>query len=203
MKRKDETYKIYKIVISILVGTLLFFSSIVAIKVHAEEKPETIVDIVEEAVEEMKEVIDNIPTCTDESIKKEDLFLKIVEKRYNKNISEPEEVEEHEDYTEETYEEEVYETYTTTYSPDYLRTMGVVYDGGFRYTWYSERVLPGGGLNIQGRWSDGNFVRDGDGYICVASEDFAKGTVLETPWGMAKVYDRGCAHGTIDVYTSW
>ena len=100
---------------------------------------------------------------------------------------------------------QVTQTTTTSskYSPDYLRNMGVVYDGGWRYTWYSERVLPGGGLNIPGRWSDRNFVRDENGYICVASSDLAKGTVIDTPWGVAKVYDCGCASGTIDVYTSW
>ena len=89
------------------------------------------------------------------------------------------------------------------YSPSDLMTMGVIYWGGWRFTWYSERVLPGGGLNIPGRWSDGNFVRDCDGYLCVASSDLSKGTVLETPWGTAKVYDCGCASGTIDMYVSW
>lgn len=89
------------------------------------------------------------------------------------------------------------------YSPSDLMTMGVIYWGDWRFTWYSENVLPGGGLSIPGRWSDGNFVRDCDNYICVASSDLSKGTVLETPWGMAKVYDCGCASGTIDIYTSW
>lgn len=89
------------------------------------------------------------------------------------------------------------------YSPDDLMMMGVIYWGGWRFTWYSENVLPGGGLDIPGRWSDGNFVRDCDNYICVASSDLPKGTIIETPWGTAKVYDCGCASGTIDVYTSW
>ena len=89
------------------------------------------------------------------------------------------------------------------YSPNYLKNMGVVYDGGWRYTWYSEKVLPGGGLNIPGRYSDGNFVRDVNGYLCIASSDFSKGTILNTPWGTAKVYDTGCASGTIDMYVSW
>lgn len=89
------------------------------------------------------------------------------------------------------------------YTPEYLMVMGVIYWGDYRFTWYSERVLPGGGLDIPGRWSDGNFVRDGDGYLCVASSDLEKGTVLETPWGTAKVYDCGCASGTIDMYVSW
>jgi hypothetical protein len=92
---------------------------------------------------------------------------------------------------------------TYKYSPSYLMNMGVIYDSGWKYTWYSERVLPGGGLNIPGRWSDGDFVRDENGYICVASSDLAKGTVIETPWGTAKVYDCGCASGTIDIYVSW
>ena len=98
---------------------------------------------------------------------------------------------------------QIEQTSYSTYSPSDLRNMGVIYDGGWRYTWYSERVLPGGGLNIPGRYSDGNFVRDENGYICVASSDLAKGTVINTPWGTAKVYDCGCASGTIDIYVSW
>lgn len=84
--------------------------------------------------------------------------------------------------------------------------MGVVEDGETRYTWYSERVLPGGGLtelNENGRHVEGGFVVDGDGYIAVASSDHEKGTVLDTPFGAAKVYDTGCASGTIDVYTNF
>lgn len=95
------------------------------------------------------------------------------------------------------------QTSYSTYSPSDLMNLGVIYDGGYKYTWYSEQVLPGGGLDIPGRYSDGNFVRDENGYICVASSDFDKGTILETPWGTAKVYDCGCASGTIDIYTSW
>ena len=88
-----------------------------------------------------------------------------------------------------------------------LRAMGVVYDGGTRYTWYSQQVLPGGGLtelNANGRTFDGaGHVVDGDGYIAVASSDHEMGTVLDTPWGAAKVYDCGCDSGTVDVYTAW
>ncbi len=91
----------------------------------------------------------------------------------------------------------------SSYSPSDLMNLGVIYDGGYKYTWYSEQVLPGGGLDIPGRYSDGNFVRDENGYICIASSDFDKGTIIETPWGTAKVYDCGCANGTIDVYVSW
>ena len=85
--------------------------------------------------------------------------------------------------------------------------LGVVSDESHFYTWYSERTLPGYGLtelNENGRWSDGEFVRDGDGYIAVASCDHEKGEVIETPWGAAKVYDTGYLQpGQIDVYTSF
>lgn len=84
--------------------------------------------------------------------------------------------------------------------------LGVVEDGETRYTWYSQNVLPGGGLdelNANGRHVEGGYVVDGDGYIAVASSDHEKGTVIETPFGTAKVYDTGCASGTIDVYTNF
>lgn len=89
-------------------------------------------------------------------------------------------------------------------SPSELRTQGVIYANGIKYTWYSEKVLPGGGLNIPGRHVDGNgYVCDGDGYICVASCDYPQGTVLSTPFGPAKVYDVCPTSGIVDVYVSW
>lgn len=85
------------------------------------------------------------------------------------------------------------------------KSKGVVYYAGHRETYYSQRVLPGGGLKIPGRHvnaSDGT-VRDADGYICVASSDLEMGTVVETSLGTGKVYDSGCASGTIDIYVDW
>lgn len=81
---------------------------------------------------------------------------------------------------------------------------GVNYFNGHRETYYSQKVLPGGGLKIPGRHvaSDGT-IRDADGYICVASSDYPKGTVVQTSLGAGKVYDTGCASGTIDLYTDW
>lgn len=81
---------------------------------------------------------------------------------------------------------------------------GVVYYNGHRETYYSQRVLPGYGLSIPGRHvaSDGT-IRDIDNYICVASSDLPKGTLVDTSLGMGKVYDSGCASGTIDIYTDW
>ena len=42
--------------------------------------------IVKEIVDEVRDAIDSIPTCTEESIKREDAFLRVVEKRYNQSI---------------------------------------------------------------------------------------------------------------------
>ena len=84
------------------------------------------------------------------------------------------------------------------------KSKGVNYFNGHKETWYSQRVLPGGGLKIPGRHVDGQgLVCDGDGYICVASSDYSKGTIVETSLGTGKVYDCGCASGTIDIYTDW
>lgn len=85
-------------------------------------------------------------------------------------------------------------------------SMGVKYFNGHRETWYSQRVLPGKGLNIPGRHvaSDGT-IRDKDGYIVLASDlSYApRGTIIQTSLGSGKVYDTGCAYGTIDIYTDW
>ena len=81
-----------------------------------------------------------------------------------------------------------------------LKWMGVVECGGWRYTYYEESVLPGGGLDIPGRHHDEGRVCDIDGYVCVASSDLPFGTVVDTPVGMGKVYDCGCDSGIIDIY---
>lgn len=97
------------------------------------------------------------------------------------------------------------ERYKTKYSSRYFRSMGVVHYGGKRWTWYSQRVLPGGGLRIPGRHLDGSgYVCDKNNYICLASNDLRKGTVINTPFGkQGKIYDCGCAHNTIDTYVGW
>lgn len=88
-------------------------------------------------------------------------------------------------------------------TPEEFRYIGTFNWNGYRWTYYSERVLPGGGLNIPGRWSDTYFVRDGEGNICLASSDLGWGTYVPTPWGQGRVYDCGCASGTLDVYVTW
>lgn len=94
---------------------------------------------------------------------------------------------------------------TTIYSAADLRYQGVIHWGGWRWTWYSQNVLPGGGLNIPGRHVDANgYVCDENGFICLASGSLAKGTIVETPFGKkGKIYDCGCAADTLDVYTNF
>lgn len=97
-------------------------------------------------------------------------------------------------------------TYSASYSSGSVLTKsgGVNYYNGWKETWYSQQVLPGGGLNIPGRYVDeGGLVRDADGYICVACSDLAYGSVVQTSLGAGKVYDSGCASGVIDIYTNW
>lgn len=94
-----------------------------------------------------------------------------------------------------------------TYSNERLTvSKGALYFNNHKETYYSEKVLPGTGLNIPGRHvAEDGTIRDGDGYICVAAnQDYmAKGSILITSLGPAKVYDTGCAYGTIDIYVSW
>ena len=66
--------------------------------------------------------------------------------------------------------------------------------------------MPGNGLRIPGRHvADDGTIRDEEGYICVAADPgfMSKGSILITSLGPAKVYDSGCAYGTIDIYVSW
>ena len=87
----------------------------------------------------------------------------------------------------------------TSVSYEEFMVAGVVYSNGYKYTYYSQSVLPGGGLNIPGRHVSGGFVRDGNGYIVLAN-DAPKGTIIETPFGTGMVYDRGTYGSHIDVY---
>ena len=86
-----------------------------------------------------------------------------------------------------------------------LRFQGVINWNGTKWTYYSQSVLPGGGLRIPGRHVSGGFVRDADGYISVAaSPGIPHGTVVATPFGSpGKVYDTcaNCSSNWFDAYT--
>ena len=86
------------------------------------------------------------------------------------------------------------------------RSNGSIRVFGHRETWYSTNE--GCGKNtawpIPGKHvADDGTIRDEDGYVCVASSDHRKHAVVMTSVGPGKVYDTGCSHGTIDVYTNW
>ena len=83
---------------------------------------------------------------------------------------------------------------------------GALYYNDHKETYYSQNVLPGEMLDIPGRHVafDGT-IRDEDDYICVAADYsyLAYGEVVETSLGWGKVYDTGCAYGTVDLYVDW
>ena len=86
------------------------------------------------------------------------------------------------------------------------QSRGALYFNGHKETYYSQRVLPGTSLNILGRHvADDGTVRDAEGYICVAADYsyLPYGTVVMTSLGPGKVYDTGCAAGTVDLYVDW
>lgn len=78
---------------------------------------------------------------------------------------------------------------------------GVIHWSGLKFTYYSQSVLPGGGLNIPGRHvNDDGYIADGDGYIVLAN-NAPLGTIIDTPFGYkGKVYDRGTVGNHFDVY---
>lgn len=80
---------------------------------------------------------------------------------------------------------------------------GVWYDNNYRYTWYSSNAAYHYRTPEWTAGTDGIY-RDSEGYVVVASSDHAQGTVItDTPFGPAKVYDTGCASGTLDIYTNY
>ena len=97
------------------------------------------------------------------------------------------------------------ETNKAQYSASEFMNMGVIHWNGWRWTWYSEKVLPGKGLDVPNRHSDSNgYICDNNDYICLSSSSLNMGTVIATPFGKnGKVYDTGCANDTIDVYVNW
>ena len=66
-------------------------------------------------------------------------------------------------------------------NPPLTKSKGRVIFNGHYETWYSQKVLPGKGLNIPGRHVDNKgLVRDGNGYICVATTLVKMGATIET-----------------------
>lgn len=87
------------------------------------------------------------------------------------------------------------------YSLNQFMFKGVIRWNGLKFTYYSQSVLPGGGLKIPGRHVNASgYVADKDGYIVLASSQ-PMGTIIDTPFGYkGKVYDRGTVGNHYDVY---
>lgn len=163
------------------------------------------------------------PALVQKTTVKANHFMNFVQKQLMKfqlihRRQEQEPVEVFEDFITEAIEEEIYyeeiepvvvETYDYSpreYEPDYFEIMGILEWGGWRWTWYSQQVLPGGGLDIPGRHVDSDgYVCDENDYICLASDYLEWGTVVNTPFGkMGRVYDCGPgAWDILDVYVDW
>ena len=84
--------------------------------------------------------------------------------------------------------------------------VGIFSWNGWQWTYYLMSQFPGQtSTPVEGRYvNDRGLVCDKDGYVILASVDLPPYTVMETPLGqMGKVYDTGCPHGIIDIYTNW
>lgn len=92
------------------------------------------------------------------------------------------------------------------YTGAQFRRAGAIHWQGKKYTWYSQRVLPGRGLRIPGRHLDRQgFVCDSNDMIVLGSNTANRGKVVPTPFGKyGKVYDTGYV-GThwFDCYVGW
>ena len=175
--------------------TIILFATVIA--VSAKERPHTFREVeypLHRAIVRLSEQI------REEAAEDED--------DWDEEEEDEEEVED--DWDEEEVERpdsdwDISHQYDEWYSADELRFLGVIYAGDFRWTWYSQNVLPGGGLQIPGRHVDENgFICDENDRICLASSDLEWGTIVTTPFGKEGcIYDCGCASGTLDVYVDF
>ena len=79
---------------------------------------------------------------------------------------------------------------------------GVLHSKNYRFTWYSSKVLY---HYRTPEWTtdESDIYRDKDGYVVIASYSHKMGTVIDTPFGDGKVYDKCGVAGTIDIYVNW
>ena len=137
------------------------------------------------------------------------MWYEYLQQEYKENVNTIEAMAELQAQEEEKQQEEITvaeePAVAPAYNPEDFKWMGVISWGGYRWTYYSQRVLPGPGLSIPGRHVGAyGFVCDENEYICLASSDLPWGTVVDTPFGMkGRVYDCGCASGTLDCYCDW
>ena len=83
-----------------------------------------------------------------------------------------------------------------------FRSIGVIHMHGYRYSYYSSKVLRHHSTN---EWyaCDDHIYRTADGYIVVASKQHPKGAIVPTPFGKGKVLDYCYVDNTIDIYVDF
>lgn len=196
--------KLIKVLICIIVVSLVFSVSIIMVNKEVEQNKSDfdkrkVVSIA--TTEKIKETIRHIEETKIITENEKTTMSKSIPEATSKNIeaqvSEKTEAQETE-YIKSNSD-------TAIYSASQFRNMGVIYWGNWKWTYYSENILPGYGLSIPGRHNDENgYICDENDYICLASSSLSKGVVIDTPFGkQGKIYDCGCAYDTIDVYTGW
>lgn len=179
---------------------------------QTETKSETKSEVKESEKKSEEPVMSNIKTGNSEDKKKDDAeAAKIAEEK--KIIEEQKKAEEEAKKAKEEesakYEGDIKLQYSAAYNicdGHLTRSNGSIRYNGHRETWYSTNEAAGKATawSIPGKHvADDGTIRDADGYICVASSDYRHGTVIMTSVGPGKVYDCGCSHGTVDVYTNW
>ena len=183
-----------------------------------EEKESTVIPVIEPVTQEETTAA---PTVEKETKSNDEIVQDVLnglygngQERYDKLTAEGYDADLIQSLIDEIVPAEVQDTSTGIIEPQYYPSsggalnpyVGVVYYNGHKETYYSQRVLPGDGLDIPGRHVAGDgTIRDGEGYICVAADPsyLPYGSLVETSLGAGKVYDSGCDYGTIDIYTDW
>ena len=89
-------------------------------------------------------------------------------------------------------------------NPPLTKSKGKVKFKGHYETWYSQKKLPGNGLEIPGRHvGPGDLIMDKDDYIVVATKLVKMGETIETSLGTGKRYDTCGSNNVVDIYTDW
>lgn len=185
------TYRKLKGILIVLIGILFLVMGFSAGCIFGE-------NISREARSELVETESEILACNSQRI-----FLDEDQSEQEETVTDIVEAAEFTDDGSDILEEDEYEQVALSGSI-LTKSKGVNYFNGRTETWYSQKVLPGGGLDIPGRHvTDDGLVRDANGYICVAASDIPFGSVIETSLGTGKVYDTGCPEYTTDIYTDW
>lgn len=189
-------------ILCFLLAGLFSFSLVMSVKVEREtemkkvsQEKQAYINMEETplAIDDEFEVAnENQENQDDEEIIEEPIIEEPAEEVVEIAVAEPQEV-----YVEPVVEE-VYYSNGSGLNP----TSGVNYHNGWRETYYSSNVLY---HYRTPEWTvDSNGVyRDAEGYVIVASSSDAQGAVVDTSFGLGKVYDTGCAAGTHDIYTNW